>query len=78
MEPIAPMDLSIGRPGTTTQQIKSKDTNQLLEERLEKLESNHKIKERDGKMLEIKLAQEIIDLKEGLNYVVSEGKSSRV
>jgi hypothetical protein len=54
MEPIAPMDLSIGRPGTTTQQIKSKDTNQLLEERLEKLESNHKIKERDGKMLEIK------------------------
>ena len=72
------MDLSIGRPGTTTQQIKSKDTNQLLEERLEKLESNHKIKERDGKMLEIKLAQEIIDLKEGLNYVVSEGKSSRV
>ena len=72
------MDLSIGRPGTTTQQIKSKDTNQLLEERLEKLESNHKIKERDGKMLEIKLAQEIIDIKEGLNYVVSEGKSSRV
>lgn len=72
------MDLSLGRPGTTTQQIKSKDTNQLLEERLEKLESNHKIKERDGKMLEIKLAQEIIDLKEGLNYVVSEGKSSRV
>lgn len=72
------MDLSIGRPGTTTQQIKSKDTNQLLEERLEKLESNHKIKERDGKMLEIKLEQEIIDLKEGLNYVVSEGKSSRV
>lgn len=72
------MDLSIGRPGTTTQQIRSKDTNQLLEERLEKLESNHKIKERDGKMLEIKLAQEIIDIKEGLNYVVSEGKSSRV
>jgi hypothetical protein len=76
MEPIAPIDLSIGRPGTTTQN-KSKETNQLLEERLEKLESNHKMKERDAKMLEIKLAQEIIDLKEGLNYVVSEGKSSR-
>jgi hypothetical protein len=66
MEPIAPIDLPIGRP-----------TNQLLEERLEKLESHHKMKERDAKLLEIKLAQEIIDLREGLNYVVSEGKSSR-
>ena len=69
-----PIDLSIGRPGTTTK-VKSKETNQFLEERLDKLESNNKKKERDARILEIKLAQEIIDLKEGLNYVVSEGKS---
>jgi hypothetical protein len=69
-----PIDLSLVRPGTTTK-FPTRESNQRLEERLDQLESNHKVKERDVKVLEIKLAQEIIDIKESLNYVVTEGKS---
>lgn len=73
-----PIDLSIGRL-ETTQKLSARETDHRLEERINQLEltfeNKMKVKEREIKVLEIKIAHEMIDLKQGLNCVISEGKS---
>lgn len=76
------IDLSIGRL-RTSQQLSTRETDHshhtLLEERISQLELTFehgmKVKEREVKVLEIKIAHEMIDLKKSLNHVISEGKS---